>query len=93
MRSISLEHKGIRTYILTEVILFILIGLIHGLVCGSFLTWMMSVIDPEAQIVVNFIPFLLVSFMMIALAIFTFSIQARSISKKTLVVEFQREHK
>lgn len=92
LRTISVDRKGIVKIILTQVTLYILIGLILGIVSGVLLTYVLVLIDPA---VVSFdITFILIiSLIMIIMAFLIFIPFAYKLGGKKIILELTQDNK
>lgn len=54
LRAVAVSRKGIRHIILTQLFVFLSIGINFGLLSGVVLVFTMGLIDPEAEIQLNF---------------------------------------
>lgn len=92
LRTISVDRKGIVKIILTQVILYILIGLILGIVSGVLLTYVLVLIDP-AIVFFDFTFILIISLIMIIMAFLIFIPFAYKLGGKKIILELTQDNK
>jgi len=80
LRALSVSEKGIAQIILTQVMLYVLVGLIFGIVLGILMTYLMIIIDPT-QVYFNVLFLVLMATILIAATLVVFTIVARKRAK------------
>jgi ABC-type antimicrobial peptide transport system permease subunit len=92
LRAISLSRKGIIQVVMTQVITYLLIGLLFGSTTGILLTYVISLVDPGT---IQF-DFQLVSFLvgaMVVISLVIFIPFANKIGKLTISEELMQDNK
>ena len=92
LRTISLSKGGIINVILTQIILYLLIGLSLGLLTGILLTFVISLIDP-GKLHINFTIIGLMAGVMIVMALVIFIPFASRLGNKKIILELNQDSK
>ncbi|AXI00536.1 ABC transporter permease [Sporosarcina sp. PTS2304] len=92
LRTISLSKSGIINVILTQIILYLLIGLSLGLFTGVLLTIVISLIDP-GKLYINFTIIGLMAGIMILMAFVIFIPFASRLGNKKIILELNQDSK
>ncbi|OEG00362.1 ABC transporter [Vulcanibacillus modesticaldus] len=91
LRTISVSKKGIIQVILTQVILYILIGLILGITGGVLFTYFLSLMDPGVNFDYTFISVIVTA--MLGLAFVIFIPFANKLGKTNISLELTQDNK
>lgn len=86
MRTLSMDAKGVTQVILTQVMLYNLIGLSLGIVLGGLLTYILSLIDP-GPVFFNFTFIGVIVAVMLGMALVIFVPFAKKIAKRAISSE------
>nr|WGD63216.1 peptide ABC transporter permease [Bacillus subtilis] len=92
LRTISLSRSGIINVILTQITLYLLIGLLLGVFSGGLLTIVISLIDP-GKIYINFSIIGLISGFMLIMGLIIFFPYARRLGNKKITLELTQDNK
>lgn len=92
LRTISLSRSGIINVILTQITLYLLIGLLLGVFSGGLLTIVISLIDP-GKIYINFSIIGLISGFMLIMGLIIFFPYAARLGNKKITLELTQDNK
>ena len=88
-RLIGLSPNGLMKLILTQVLSFVLYGLMTGTILGMLLTRLLAVIDSEAEFMYDFSTLITVSLLLLISTLSVFTAQAYWISRSKLAIEMK----
>lgn len=92
LRAMSVDKKGIIQVILTQVVLYILIGLILGVVAGMLLTYVLSLMD-TGTVYFDFTFISIIAAVMLGIAFLIFTPFASSIGLRNISTELTQDNK
>ncbi|HDZ1822281.1 TPA: peptide ABC transporter permease, partial [Bacillus anthracis] len=92
LRAITVKKKGVVQIILTQVNLYVLIGIVLGAVIGALLTYMVSIID-RTPLFFDFKLILRVIAGMFGIVFIIFIPFANRIGKRDIVEELNKDNK
>jgi ABC-type antimicrobial peptide transport system permease subunit len=90
LRAIAVTREGIIRSVMTQVLLFVVIGSMFGMTAGALATWVVSFIDAGNMYFDIRLP-LLVSIILIVVSIAVFAPYAHSAGKRHLLAELNRD--
>ena len=88
-RLIGLSPNGLMKLILTQVLSFVLYGLMTGTILGMLLTRLLAMIDSEAEFTYDFSTLLTVSLFLLVSTLCVFTAQGYWISRSKLAIEMK----
>ena len=88
-RLIGLSPNGLMKLILTQVLSFVLYGLMTGTILGMLLTRLLAVIDSEAEFMYDFSTLITVSLILLISTLCVFTAQGYWISRSKLAIEMK----
>ncbi|MGG4370797.1 FtsX-like permease family protein [Priestia megaterium] len=92
LRAMGMTPKSIRTVILSQVNLYITIGVVCGIVMGLLVTLILLLMDPR-KFVIDYKTILSVVVSMLVVSTFLFSYVSRKISGQDLSIELTNDNK
>lgn len=88
-RLVGVSPNGLIKLILTQVLSFVLYGLTAGTLLGLLLTRMLSIIDPEGELMFDYLTLTIVSLFLLLTTLIVFSTQGYWISRSKLAMEMK----
>jgi putative ABC transport system permease protein len=88
-RLVGLSPNGLIKLILTQVMSFVLYGLTAGTFLGLLLTRMLSIIDPEGELMFDYLTLTLVSIFLLITTLIVFTAQGYWISRSKLAMQIK----
>ena len=88
-RLIGLSPNGLMKLILTQVLSFVLYGLMTGTILGMLLTRLLAIIDSEAEFTYDFSTLITVSLFLLISTLCVFTAQGYWISRSKLAIEMK----
>ncbi|MFS0901487.1 FtsX-like permease family protein [Priestia aryabhattai] len=92
LRAMGVSQKGICKVILSQVNLYIVIGLITGVVMGLLVTLILLLMDP-GKFIIDYKVIAIVSLSMLASSTFIFWFVSKKISSQELSIELTNDNK
>ncbi|WP_438313179.1 FtsX-like permease family protein [Sporosarcina sp. FA9] len=92
LRTVGVRPQGVVKIIITQIVLYVMIGLLFGVVCGLLLSFVISLIDPGGY-AVDMVIILSVALSMLVMSIVLFIPIGRKIGNQNISVEVLHDNK
>ncbi|BBI34890.1 FtsX-like permease family protein [Cohnella abietis] len=93
LRAISVDRTGIKKVIVTQVMLFILVGLVQGIGLGLLLINAIRLIDSGSKIIFDFMVISLMGVVMLTAAAFVFTWLGHRMGSRKVTLELQADQR
>ncbi|MFP7177019.1 FtsX-like permease family protein [Priestia filamentosa] len=92
LRTMGITPKGIRKVILSQVNMYIIIGLVIGVIMGTLVTFILLLVDPS-KLTIDYKVIITIAFSILLSSNLIFSIVGNKIAKQDLSVELTNDNK